>query len=137
MTCLALLSLSGCASNPVEVPNFDALSESSVEIATPLRLPEFPSPASANQDVVTFTAADFAQITRYLIVAGGNYEAAQGNAAALKAQSDAYNSLLSAARQQQQFTEIREEQLERERRDHFTDNWFHRGVIILGILVAL
>ena len=27
--------------------------------------------------------------------------------------------------------------LAREKRDHFVDNWFHRGLIALGILVAL
>lgn len=71
------------------------------------------------------------------MVAGGNYEIAQENAKALTALSASYNHLIEAGKLQNQFTLVREEQLQQERRDHFIDNWFHRGLIALGLLVAL
>jgi hypothetical protein len=86
---------------------------------------------------VTFTRSDFQALVEYATAAGGNYEVAQANADALEALSQSYNELIEAGRLQQKFAEIREEQLERERQEHFIDNWFHRGLIALGILVAL
>jgi hypothetical protein len=137
MTCFLLGSLSGCASSPVEIPTWDELTPASVEIQRPVRLPEIPSPASSTEDTVTFTREDFQQLLAYTIAAGGNYDVAQENADSLEALSRAYNHLIEAGKMQQQFTQIREEQLQQERRDHFIDNWFHRGLIALGILVAL
>lgn len=96
-----------------------------------------PSPASANGEVVTFDREGFEQLVRYTLVAGGNYEVAQANAAALESQSAAYNELSECSKLAHQFGMVREEQLEQERRDHFIDNWFHRGLIALGILVSL
>lgn len=85
---------------------------------------------------MTFTAAQFAVITDYLIVSGGNYDIAVENAEALEALSRSYNHLIEAGKLQNQFTQIREEQLARERRAHEFDNWFYRGVIALGLLGA-
>jgi len=96
-----------------------------------------PSPASTSEDTVTFSLEGFRQLTAYAVTAGGNYEVAAANAAALEAQSEAYNELVGCAKAAHQFGQVREEQLARERRDHFVDNWFHRGLIALGILVAL
>lgn len=96
-----------------------------------------PSPASSTQDAVTFSLEGFRQLTAYAVTAGGNYEVALANAAALEAQSRAYNELVECAKAAHQFGQVREEQLARERRDHFIDNWFHRGIIALGILVAI
>ncbi|KPK74255.1 MAG: hypothetical protein AMJ84_00260 [Acidithiobacillales bacterium SM23_46] len=96
-----------------------------------------PSPVSSTEETVTFSKDGFEALVRYTVVAGGNYEAAEANAEALEDLSKAYNHLIDAGQLQQQFTQVREEQLERERRDHFMDNWFHRGLIALGLLVAL
>jgi hypothetical protein len=96
-----------------------------------------PSPVRGDDDSVTFDSAGFAALVRYSIVAGGNYEVGQANAQALEAQAQAYNELSECSKLAHQFAQVREEQLERERRDHFVDNWFHRGLIALGILVAL
>jgi len=86
---------------------------------------------------VTFTREQFAALVQYTIVAGGNQTIAQENAAALEGLSRAYNHLIEAGSMQHQFTQIREEQLARERRAHEMDNWFYRGLIALGILVSL
>jgi hypothetical protein len=56
---------------------------------------------------------------------------------ALESMNAAYNSLIVAGQAQLSFTQIREEQLQQERRDHFIDNWFHRGLIAIAILVTL
>ncbi len=136
MTFFLLGALSGCASSPVEIPEWD-ITPARVEAQQPVRLPELPSPASSTEDTVTFTAEGFEALLSYAVVSGGNYDIAKENAAALEAQSQAYNSLIEAGKLQRQFAQIREEQLARERRDHFVDNWFHRGLIALAILVAL
>ena len=86
---------------------------------------------------MTFDSAGFRVLLDIVDIADGNYAIAVENAAALEDQARAYNQLIEVGELQQQFMQIREEQLERERRDHFIDNWFHRGLIALGILVAL
>lgn len=136
MICCLLGSLSACASNPVDIPKWDLVP---VEEASqhPIRLPELPSPVSSTEDTVTFSRPDFARLLRYATVSGGNYEIAEANALALESMNEAYNSLIVAGQAQLSFTQIREEQLQQERRDHFIDNWFHRGLIALAILVTL
>jgi len=137
MTCLVLGSLSGCASqSPVDLPDWD-LTPATVEIQQPLRLPEMPSPERTDEDTFTFTPDQFARLLDYATVAGGNYDIALENAAALEALSGAYNHLIEAGKLQMQFTQVRDEQLQRERREHEMDNWFYRGLIALGIAVAL
>ena len=135
-TCFLLGSLSGCASSPVEIPEWD-LTPATVETQAPLRRPELPSPVSSTEDGVTFTSEGFRVLLDIVDIADGNYAIAMENAAAASAQAEAYNQLIEIGKLQQQFMQIREEQLDRERRDHFVDNWFHRGLIALGILVAL
>ena len=136
MICSALLSLSGCASqSPVDIPDWD-LTPATVEIQQPLRLPEFPSPASTTEETVTFTKEQFASVVQYVIVAGGNKDIATHNDAALEGLSRAYNHLIEAGKMQHQFTQIREEQLARERTAHTMDNWFYRGVIALGLIAV-
>ena len=136
MTCFLLGSLSGCVSSPVEIPEWD-LTPATVEAQQPLSRPELPSPESSTQDTVTFSRDSLKTLLDIVDIADGNYAIAVENAAALEDQARAYNQLIEVGELQQQFMQIREEQLERERRDHFVDNWFHRGLIALGILVAL
>jgi hypothetical protein len=100
-------------------------------------LPDVPDPASSTSDTVTFSKEGFRQLTVYITAAGGLEAVAKNNTAALESQSEAYNELIECASIVNQFGQVREEQLARERRDHFIDNWFHRGLIALGVLVAL
>jgi hypothetical protein len=136
MTCFLIGSLSGCVSSPVEIPEWD-LTPVEAEAQPPLSRPELPSPGSSTEDTVTFSRDSFVVLLDIVDVADGNYTIAQENAAALDAMGQAYNQLIEVGKLQRSFTQIREEQLARERRDHFVDNWFHRGLIALGILVAL
>ena len=131
-----LLSLQGCASAPVEIPAWD-LSSVTEEAQAPLTLPEFPSPAFTTEDTVTFTKADFGVVVDYMDVSIGNFTIAQENYEDSVAMGLAYNQLIDVGKLQRSFTQIIQQQLEREKRDHFYDNWFHRGVIaVLGILVV-
>lgn len=136
MTCFLLGSLSGCANSPpVEIPEWD-LTPAVVEVTEPTRLPEMPSPAGGDNEVVWFDQEGFAALLQYAIVAGGNYDIALENAAALQAQAAAYNQLIEAGKLQRQFTQIREEQLANERQDHMLNNWVHRGIIALILIGA-
>jgi hypothetical protein len=136
LICFLIGSLSGCASSPVEIPEWDLTPvESSAQ--QPLSRPELPSPVSSTEDTVTFSLEAFRVLLDIVDIADGNYTIAQENAAAADTQGEAYNQLIEVGKLQRSFTQIREEQLARERRDHFIDNWFHRGLIALGILVAL
>ena len=85
---------------------------------------------------MTFTVEQFAIVVDYLTVAGGNYDIALENAAALEDLSRSYNHLIEAGKLQNQFTQIREEQLARERTARWQDKWFYRGTIAL-ILVGV
>lgn len=136
MTFFLLGPLSGCASNPVDLPNWDLVPSEEV-VQEQRRLPEMPSPASSTEDTVTFTKDDFARLVAYTVVAGGNYDVGEANQKALMAQIRAYNMLIEAGKLQNQFTQIRDEQLRRERSEHLQDNWLHRGIIVLGLLVVL
>ena len=92
---------------------------------------------SSTDDSVTFDTAGFRTLLDIVDIGDGNHDIALENAAAASAQAEAYNQLIEVGKLQRQFTQIREEQLARERRDHFVDNWFYRGLIALGILVSL
>jgi len=96
-----------------------------------------PSPVSSTEETVTFSKDGFERLLSYTTISGGNYDIAADNADALEGLSRAYNHLIEAGKLQNQFTQIREQQLEREVRDHRTDNWFHRGVIVLIGVIAL
>ena len=130
-------SLAGCASDPVQIPTWGDLEPAKTEVQRPLERPDLPDPIDSTSETVTFSRDGMATLLDIIDIADGNYEIAQSNAEALVLQSQAYNSLIEAGKLQEQFTHIREEQLQRERRDHFLDNWFHRGLIALGVLISL
>jgi len=69
--------------------------------------------------------------------AEANKDIAQLNADSLRDAQSAYDALLQAGRNYQSITEIREEQLQRERDDHMKDVWWYRGLIVLGIGLAV
>ena len=121
MICFLLGSLSGCASNRIEIPSWE-VEPVSVHAQDPVRLPELPSPASSTQDTVTFTREGFQALLAYSIVAGDNQEIAQANADSLRLLSQSYNELVQAGKLNTEFAKVREEQLDRERHEHFVDN---------------
>jgi len=132
---LILPLLLACATNPVTLPDWD-IEKASIEAQSPLTLPVLPQ-AGISGDLATFDKAAMEQLQRYVITSEGNVEIAQANAEALKSQSQAYNSLIDAGRMQQQISQIRQQLLDEEKKAHFVDNLWHRGVIILGVLAAV
>ena len=132
----ACFLIGGCASSPVEIPEW-TLTKATVEVQQPLRRPELPSPVSSTEDTVTFSRDSFRVLLDFVDIADGNFAIAEENAGAAEAQARAYNQLIEVGTLMRSFAQIREEQLARERRDHFIDNLFLKGLIALGVLVSL
>lgn len=126
--------VAGCASQPVDLPDWDLAARQPREVTQPIPLPDLCEiPESGQWPIECWLTLD-----AYDIVASGNTEIAQELANALNASDASYDALLSAAKIQQELSQIRQELLEKERRDHAIDNWWHRGLIVLiGIGIAL
>lgn len=128
--CLIVI-ISGCSSTAVELPQWDDLEYSSTEISMPVRLPQRPSESSFTESTVTYNSDGFDRLIAYMDVSDANYDVGVALAKALEAQARAYNHLIDAGRFQHEIAVIRQEQLEQERKDHFIDNLWHRGFIVL------
>lgn len=115
----------------MQLPDFEVAERSNEKITDPVDYPvlcEIP-----DWDVQCWQAFDV-----YEDIAEGNKEIAQLNADIARDSDEAYDHILNAAKAQQEIAKIREEMLEAERRDHFIDNLWHRGLIIaLAIGLAL
>ena len=127
--------LTVCSSTPVTLPSWD-IPPAATEAQQPLSLPERPVATLSASGKAEFSKEGMNQLRRYTTASEANFEIAKANAAALEAQSRAYNALIDAGKMQRQVAEIRQELLEAERRDHFIDNWFHRGLIALGLIAV-
>ena len=134
---LILPLFAACASEPVQLPSWDNIESASIEVQSPIRLPDMPSPVSFTETEVVFSLDGMRQLETLRIAAETNYSIAEANAAALVAQSNAFNELRQAGIFQRQIAVIRAELLQEERRDHFIDNLWHRGLIALGVGLAL
>lgn len=64
-------------------------------------------------------------------IAIDNTEIAQLNADIARLSDGAYDDILAGAKKQQDIALIREDMLQAERKDHFIDNLWHRGLILL------
>lgn len=73
----------------------------------------------------------------YEEIAEGNYKIALHTAAALRDADMAYDVLAKEGKYQQQLSQMRQELLEQERKDHAQDLWFYRGIIALGLVVVV
>lgn len=117
----------------MELPEWDLTERQNLEVASPIELPTLCEiPSSGVWPVECWKALD-----AYDFVANKNVEIAAKNADAFRTSEESYDRLLQAAKTQQQLGVIRQEMLDRERREHTLDNWFHRGVIVLGAIVAV
>ena len=121
-----VLILAGCASERVNLPNFDIAERPQSSVSDPVDYPvlcEMP-----DWDVACWNA-----FVAFEDAAEANKDIAQLNADSLRDAQGAYDALLQAGYNYQAITEIREEQLQRERDDHMKDVWWYRGLIALGI----
>ena len=95
-----------------------------------------PVEVAATEVTATFSLEGIAQLTRLREASLSNKRVGDLNAAALDARNAEVNALIECARYQKQWMQIREEQLEQERRDHQTDIWWYRALIALGLVAA-
>lgn len=133
LTLLIASTSVACGSNPpVALPDWEMAARVEMETADPTPLPllcEIPATG-------TWTLECWQALDEYDIVATGNTVIAQANADALRKTEQGYDALIGAGKLQQQLSQIRQEMLERERREHTMDNWFYRIVIGLGLLAV-
>jgi len=121
---LLALIISGCAAEPIQLPNFEEAARSDEKVTDPVVLPDLCE--------IPFTTADcYQRFDVFEDVAIGNTDLAQINADIARLSDQAYDKILSGAKKQQDIALIREDMLQAERRDHFIDNLWHRGLIIL------
>ncbi len=127
---LSVLIINGCAVERIQLPDFDKATRSDEKITNPVAYPDLcPIPWAST--------SCWQRLDVYEDIAIGNLSIAQLNADIARDSDTAYDFILSSAKRQQQIGRIREEMLEQERRDHLLDNWFHRGLIALGLLGAV
>ena len=120
--------VSACAVAPIQLPDFEEATRQQEEVTYPVPLPllcEWP-----------WSAECLERLNKYEDVAEANTEIAQLNAEIAADSDEAYDRILSAAKQQQEIAQIRQEMLEAERRAHFWDN-VERGLMILVLTIAL
>ncbi len=120
--------VSGCAVEPIQLPKFEAAERQDVEVTDPVEytlLCELPwATTECWQRVGVFEDEAF-----------DNKDIAQLNADIARDSDEAYDYILSGAKKQQEISQIRQEMLEAERRDHFIDN-LQRGIAIVLFAIA-
>jgi len=126
-----ILMLGGCASSPgVLIPKWDIDEKDTKNPVDPEALPGLCN--------IPWTAGEcWDAISAYELVAEFNTDLAKTNTAALRDMQGAYLSLADAGKLQQQYAQLREDQLAEEKRDHFLDNWFYRVVIAGGAALVI
>jgi len=96
-----------------------------------------PGVVAATNETATFDTEGVRQLDRVRSTAIGNKEIADENAQALEARNQQIMAMRECMRYRTIWMQQREQELADEKREHFIDNWFHRGIILLiGIGVA-
>jgi len=104
------------------------------EVGFPVSVPEMPSAVSQTEDTATFDLDGVVRLTQLRVAAETNKTIAQENALAIEARNEEVNQLIECARYSKIWMEVREDMLDQERKAHQMDNYWHRGVIALGVL---
>jgi len=107
------------------------------EVGVAISVPEMPVATSMTSDSATFDRAGVVTLTQVRIAAETNATVANENAAALEARNAEVNALIECARWQNVWIDVHAEDLNDEKREHFIDNWLHRGVIALMLVVGI
>ena len=128
--------LTACSSTPLELPTCE-IPAPMAEVGHPIGVPEMPVETSRTDDSATFDRAGIVQLTQLRVAAVTNKRVAEENALAIEARNEEVNALIECSRYQKIWMEVREDMLEQERHDHMLDNLWHRGVIVLGVGIAL
>jgi len=138
LACLIIgASLTACSSNPIELPTCDVPAPLN-DLGQLLSVPDMPSEVSSTESTATFDLDGLLQFERLRVASVHNKTIGDENTAALAARNAEINELIECARYQKAWMEVREDMLQQEKRDHFIDNLWHRGLIVLiGVGVAL
>ena len=116
--------VSGCAVEPIQLPDFDVAARSDIEVTDATEYPEL-------CEIPFETAECYQRLDVYEDVAENNKDLANLNASIARDNEKAYDLILSAGKKQQQIGVIREDMLQAERNDHTFDNIWHRSLIVV------
>lgn len=108
------------------------------EVGHPVSVPEMPVETRRIMDGdvvigVEFDVPGIEGLTRVRVAAATNEKVAEENALALADRNDEVNALIECARFQNVWIRLHAEDLKDEKRAHFIDNLWHRGLIVLGV----
>lgn len=129
-------SLAACSSTPLELPTCD-IPEAPAAAARPLSVPEMPQDVARTETTSTFDLEGILQLDRLRKASEANANVARLNGEALEARNESINALIECSKYQKVWMEVREDMLEQERKDHALDNFWHRGLIALGVAAAI
>ncbi len=127
-------ALTGCSNSGPTLPTC-TVPEVAVSAQPGIDVPPMPEEVGFTPETVTFDQKGLQQLERVRIAGKANKEIADKNAEALDARAEEINALRVCNEQQILWMEMRDEQLKDEKREHAQDNWFHRGLLILGGLI--
>ena len=95
-----------------------------------------PEAASSTLDSATYDLDGLLQLKRVNEAGKANFTVAEQNALAIEARNAEVNELIECARYMGVWIDVHAEDLNDEKRDHFIDNLWHRGVIVLGLIAV-
>lgn len=123
-------SLAACSSTPPALPTCEVPAPMA-EVGHPLSVPEMPVEASRTETSATYDLDGLLQLKRVRDTLDTNTKIAEDNALAIESRNEEVNQLIECARYSKIWMEVREDMLETERREHFIDNLWHRGLIVV------
>ncbi len=106
------------------------------EVGHPLSVPQMPEAASSTLESATYDLDGLLQLKRVNEAGKANFKVAEQNALAIEARNAEVNELIECARYMGVWIDVHAEDLNDEKRDHFIDNLWHRGVIVLGLIAV-
>jgi hypothetical protein len=127
--------LMGCSSTPEKTPDCE-IPAPMAEVGLPVIVPEMPLPVSSTEASTIFDHDGIVTLTQVRISAVTNEKVAKESALALDARNQEVNALIECARYQNVWIQVHAEDLKDEKREHFIDNWLHRGLIALGLIAV-
>ncbi len=131
MICLSVLAISACAT-PAD--NWSDIKLPVAEVPELIELPPFPQPIESDENVAIFTKEDVKDMVIYTLAAKANTEAGRELAAAVVDLQDGVESIVDAARVQENISNMKSQMLEDERKHNFFMTIVYWGAIaVLGI----
>ena len=125
-----LITLVACGGDPILLPNLNEAERSQESVTLPTEYPVL-------CEIPDWDTSCWQAFAAFEEIAVNNADLATINAQIAEDSDKAYDHILSAAKQQQEISKIREEQLQIVRRDAFWDVWLRNGIIAIGILLSL